>query len=371
MNLFFYLLCTCFFILPANASDNSVEIDYFKRAIQRDPNDLQAHLNYQKAVIESGNTPALKDEYRIHLQNHPQNAQYIYLYGRLLEKDSQKRVYFTRAINTDPALFQAQFDLGKLHYYAGEYNDAIVRYRIAAKLKPKSALVANLLGLAYYHSGHPDLAIVAYQKATKNDPTYADAYLNLGLAYYYTHQYDKTIQTYKSALKNAQWTNDKHLLYHSLGLAYRKQNHTEKATDAYREALRHNSNYDKAHVSLGNLAFEKQEYTKAIPAFQKALGTESEDANLHLLLGLSYFNTQNYPHAILHFQNTLNRDSTNIQTHQYLGRAYYLNNQPQEALNALEIFIAKEKRREKRPQVAEAKKLIFDIKKEQYTNILK
>jgi tetratricopeptide (TPR) repeat protein len=366
-----YLLITCLFLSASSAADDSVERDYFKRAIKRDPSNIQAHLNYQRTLLKSGDAIALKDEYRAHLHAHPQEARFIYLYGRLLEKDSQKRAYFYRAIKADSSFFQAQFDLGKLHYYAGEYNDAIVRYRMATRLKPKSALIDNLLGLAYYHSGHPDQAIGEYQKAIQNDATYADAYLNLGLSYYYTDQFDKAIQTYTTALQNAKWDDDQHLLHHNLGMVYRKQGHIDKAATAYGEALKHNPKYAEAHISLGNLAFYQENYAQAIQSFQKALGTKAANADLHLRLGLAYFNTQIYPKAIFHFQNTLNLDATNIQTYHYLGRAYDLNNQPNKAIEALETFIAKETRREKRPRVAEAKELIFDIKKERFTNMLK
>ncbi|MBT3603304.1 MAG: tetratricopeptide repeat protein [Candidatus Latescibacteria bacterium] len=366
-----YLLFAGLSLSTSSIADDSVERDYFKRAIKRNPNDLQAHLNYQKLVLKSDDSNALKDEYLTYLRNHPQNAHFIYLYGRLLNKDSQKSAYFYRAIQADSTLFHAQFDLGKLHYYAGEYNDAIVRYRIAARLKPQSAWVPNLLGLAHYHSGYPNQAIVVYQKAIQNDSTYADAYLNLGLAYYYTNQFDSAIQTYKTALQNAKWDNNQHVLHHNLGMVYRKQGNIKSAATAYHEALKHNPNYTEAHISLGNLAFYEKNYAQAIQSFRKALGTESENADLHLRLGLAYFNTQIYTKAIVHFQRTLHHDATNLQTYHYLGRAYYLNEQPNKAIEALEVFIEKEKSREKRPRVAEAKKLIFNIKKEHFTNILK
>lgn len=365
-----YIALIFFFSLINISAEKSVSLDYFKRAIERNPNDLNTHLNYQQVAIETGHINALIAEYRTYMQAHPQNANYLYLYGHLLDNDDQKRMYLSRAIQADSSLFQAQFDLGKLHYYAGEYNDAIARYRIATRLKPDSPQVANLLGLAHYHSGHPENAIAAYQKAIQNDPTYKDAYLNLGLSYYYTSQFEKAIQTYKTALQKAHWDNDQHLLYHNLGMAYRKNGDIKQATTAYQNALKHNPNYSAAHISLGNLALHQANYTQAISSFQEALKTDAENADLHLRLGLAYFNTQNYPQAITFFQNTLDRDSTNVQTHHYLGRAYYLNEQPEKAIESLESFIQKEKRQEKRPQVAQAKKLIFDIKKERFTKLL-
>lgn len=370
LHLLICLLIMAPLALPQTAKSNQGERDYFKRAITRDPNDLQAHLNYQRASIKLGNEATLKEEYRTYLNTSPQSAQFLYLYGRLLTSENQKRVYLHRAIEADSTFFQAQFDLGKLHYYAGEYNDAIVRYRKAVRLKPTSAVTANYLGLAYYHSGYPKQAIVAYQKALQNDDTYKDAYLNLGLSYYYTHQYDQAIQTYLTALKKAKWDHDKHLLYHTLGHAYRKMNNIPKAIEAYQQALTYNPNYTEAHISLGNVALFQNNYTQAIQAYQNALGTSAETAGLHLSLALAYFNTQAYPKAITHFQHTLAQDTTHIQTYHYLGRAYYLNNQPEKAMQILEQFIQKEKRREKRAQVAEAKRLIYTIKKERFTKIL-
>jgi tetratricopeptide (TPR) repeat protein len=365
------LLTSGLFFSISLSAENSIELDYFKRAIKRDPGDLQAHLNYQRILLQTGDGVALKQEYRARLHANPQDAAFIYLYGRLHEEDSQKRAFFFSALQADSSFFQAQFELGKIYYYAGEYSDAIVRYRMAARLKPKSAVVANLLGLAYYHSGYPGQAIVEYQKAIENDPSFADAYLNLGLTYYYTDQLDEAIETHTAALKHAKWHDDQHLLHHNLGMVYRKQGHIDKAGDAYREALKLNPSYSDAYISLGNLDFYRENYAQAIEAFQNAIGSPSENADLHLRLGLAYFNTRVYPKAILHFRQTLDLDSTNIQTNHYLGRAYYLNDQPEKAIEALETFIAKETRREKRPRVAEAKTLIFDIQKERFTDLLK
>ncbi|MDA0708598.1 MAG: tetratricopeptide repeat protein, partial [bacterium] len=301
----------------------------------------------------------------------PEAAHFIYLYGRLLDNDAQKRTYFYRAIKADSALFNAQFDLAKIHYYAGEYNEAIARFQKTARLRPGSAQVANLLGLAYYHSGYPNQAIVEYQKAIANEPANSEIYLNLGIAYYYTDQADLAIKTYLDADRQAEWHDDRHALYHSLDMAYRKTGEIDKAAGAYRKALGLMPTYTEAQISLGTLALYQENYADAISAFDRAIGTPLETADLHMRLGLAHFNSQSYAGAVLHFRQTIERDTTRIQAYHYLGRAHDMNKQPDEALEALEMYLLKEAGRENRAQAAEARKLIADIKKERVIDFLK
>lgn len=352
-------------------ANDANERAYFLRAINRDPTDLQSHLGYQRVARKMGDLEQLKSEYRAYLRDNPGKGLYLFLYGRLLENPEHVRNYLQQAVRADTTLFHAQVELGRSHYHDGQYEEAIGRYRAALRLKPESATTYNLLGLTYYHRGHPKQAIAEYQRAIANKPNYTDAYLNLGLAFYFTDQFEEAVETYQKALAQTEANGEHHLIYHNLGMAYRKQDQPEKARTAYQNALKHKSDYAESHISLGNLSFSQKEYATAIQSYNQAIGTESENADLHLRLALAYFNKQTYPKAIEHLNTTLQKDSTNVQVYEFLGKAYNLNEQPNEAIKALEAYIAREKRYSEKGRVAQAKTLLFEIKRDQVINILK
>lgn len=349
--------------------DDATERVYFRRAINRNPADLQAHINYQRAALKMGDRNQLKSEYGAYMRDNPGSGFYLFLYGRVLEDPEHVRSYLQQAVRADTTLFNAQMELGRAYYHEGLYEEAIGRYRIALRLKPESALTSNLLGLAYYHRGHPQQAIAEYQRAIMQQPDYTDAYLNLGLAFHFTDQFDKAIQTYQQALDQSQ--TEKHLLYHNLGMAYRQIDQFDKARTAYQNALKHNAEYIESHISLGNLSFAEKKYTDAIQSYGKAIGTESENANLHVRLGLAYFNQKSYAKAIEHLKRVLEQDSTRVHVYDYLGRAFHLNDQPDQAIQSLETYIAREKRYDQKGRVAQAKTLLFEIRRDRIMDILK
>jgi len=352
-------------------ANDANERAYFLRAINRDPTDIQSHLSYQRVALKMGDRDQLKREYSAYMRDNPGSGLYFYLYGRLLEEPEHMRSYLQQAVRADTTLFNAHIELGRSYYHDGLYEEAIGRYRAALRLKPESALTSNLLGLAYYHRGHPQQAIAEYQRAITQKPDYTDAYLNLGLAFHFTNQFEEAIKTYQQALDQPQVNAEKHLVYHNLGMAYRKTDQVDKARTAYQNALKHNTEYVASHISLGNLSFAQKEYTDAIKSYTRAIGTESENADLHFRLGLAYFNQQTYPKAIEHLKTTLEQDSTRVHIYDYLGRAYHFNNQSDQAIQSLESYIAREKRYTQKGSVAQAKTLLFQIKRDRVLDILK
>jgi len=352
-------------------ADNNTERAYFLRAINRNPTDLQSHISYQRVALKMGDRKTLLSEYGAYMRDNPDTGLYLYLYGRLVKNTEHARTYLQRAVKADTTLFNAHIDLGRSYYHDGLFEEAIGRYRVALRLRPKSATTSNLLGLAYYHRGYPQRAIAEYQRAIAHKPDYTDAYLNLGLAFYFTDQPDQAINTYLQGLDGAPPDSEKHLLYHNLGMAYRQTDRANKARDAYIQALKHNPKYIESHISLGNLSFSQGEYPTAIAYYRKAINTESENADLHLRMGLAHFNQQGYDDAITHLKTALKRDSTNVQIYDYLGRAHYLNDQPDQAVQSLETYISCETRYDQKGRVAKAKTLLFTVKRDRITDILK
>jgi len=89
---------------------------------------------------------------------------------------------FPRIIILDDALTpEEDIALGVAYEKEGNFDDAIKKYRSAAKKNPVAYFY---LGNAYFHKNDLDNAEKYYKKTIKEKPGYADAYNNLAWLYY-------------------------------------------------------------------------------------------------------------------------------------------------------------------------------------------
>src|SRR5262249_1890473 len=86
------------------------------------------------------------------------------------------------AIDLDPKVALAHYNLGLALYRKGRVDEAVAAYRQAIDLDPKQALAHNNLGIALYSKGLLTEAIDCFHKAIELDRTYAQAHGVLGMA---------------------------------------------------------------------------------------------------------------------------------------------------------------------------------------------
>ena len=89
----------------------------------------------------------------------------------------------------------------------GDYDSAVLKYKEAIAMAPKSALAYNLLGLAYRFQlsrtkdeNFRKEEIAAYEKAVELDPSYWVSMINLGNAYYFMGDKKNAADYFKKAL---------------------------------------------------------------------------------------------------------------------------------------------------------------------------
>jgi len=157
-----------------------------------------------------------------------------------------------KAIEIEPDLVEAHYNLGTAYYSKGLYDKAILNSKRAIELKPNYAEAHYNLGAACFKKGLVDEAIASYKKAIELKPDFAQAYCNLGAAYYSKGLYDKAIVSYKKAINLK-------------------------------------PNYAEAHGNLGIAYGKKELYDEAIASFKKAIEIEPDLADAHCNLGMTYF----------------------------------------------------------------------------------
>jgi len=106
----------------------------FKKAIDSDPNDIEARFYASVAYLQLGQ---------------PQDA----------------IKYLEKAIEINPSYDDAYCQLGAACGMLGQYNNAILHFQKAIEINPDNATAHSNLGFAYYNQNQYQQALIYYQKA--------------------------------------------------------------------------------------------------------------------------------------------------------------------------------------------------------------
>lgn len=211
----------------------------------------------------------------------------------------QSSASYQRAINLDPSLYSAQFNLGLTFFHSKQYPRAVLAFTEALRLRPESAIAWQSLGFAHYYGKHYHDAVEAFQKAQQLNPTDAVASSNLGFTYLYVNRFQDAIVSFQNALQL-----DSHLPYAINGLCIAHAL-AKKPDDAVAACLRAAAGApDSAvpHYFIGIAYLDLEEAEKALSAFREAVRIEPRTARIYIGLGFSCLRLKRYDEALKHFE---------------------------------------------------------------------
>jgi predicted O-linked N-acetylglucosamine transferase (SPINDLY family) len=169
-------------------------------------------------------------------------------------RDDDAARCFEEAVRTDPALWQAQFNLGNIHRQRGQLELALENYAAARRHAPDDPDVLVNLGVVQKGLGRLDDAQSTFEQAARMQPPNADAWIRLGTVHRARGQMETAIDCYRRALAiNPQSA----VAHNNLGLALRGLNRLEEAIESFSAAIRCDPGYAAAQANLGN-AYESQ-----------------------------------------------------------------------------------------------------------------
>jgi tetratricopeptide (TPR) repeat protein len=254
----------------------------FQRALQADPNDIEAVRGLATAYVVEKRSGDAVAYVRSLLAKAPDNLNYNLLLGQLLagekdyrgaegallkaadlSKNNSAVLYllghvqaaggakdraiasYERAIQANPRDAQAYVMLGLLEEAQGNWQRAQELYRKALQVQPDSPQAAN--NLAYVmlqHGGNLDVALSLAQTARQALPDSPGVADTLAVACYKKGNYNLAIDLLKEALTRT--PNSADFSYH-LALVYQKTDDRARAVEYLQRALKIDPNYAKAH----------------------------------------------------------------------------------------------------------------------------
>ena len=269
---------------------------------------------------------------------------------------------FVSAIQQDPSLLYAHYQLALLYFKQGKKAEAEREMKTFQQQKKdetdpfshQRAILVTNLGTLYLSEGKHEKAIQYYQRAISYNPNLVEAYNGLSRAYSLLKHFSQAYQAQQKAIQ----LNPKMAEVHaSLGFIRLKQAENTKndsdyqlALNAYRQARELQPNSTGILLNLGNIALKLSLLQEAKDAFSTLLSLSSNSTNqkqsnpyhevlkdtpnpviAHYHLGIIASKQDKFDEAIKHYKTVLQSAPNMIETHYLIGRIYAEREQYQQA----------------------------------------
>ena len=242
----------------------STSIDYYQKALQKDPGFALAYTGLADASLETYN----------------------------VKKDSiwaQKALGAAqRAEELKESLPEVHFSLGSIYQATGKTDQAISELKRGLQLSPNSEAGYVRLGSAYLSAGKKDEAIASFKKAIEVNPYNWALHSALGQAYFSLGDNAKALEEYKSV---TQLEPDSADGWDNMASTYERMGNFQDAVAAYQKSIQLHPDW-LTYANLGYVYTTLKQFPEAIAALQKAveLGPNQELAVGNLADAYRYSN---------------------------------------------------------------------------------
>ena len=227
----------------------------------------------------------------------------------------------------------------------GRLGQAINEFARALQIAPRYPAALNQLGLLFYRSGKLTEAVAAFTQAVTIHDRSPHAYLNLGVTLNRLGQYVESISLLNSLLEaNPAMTRIRIPLAEALVQIQQWDAAVEMLQPALTEIDKLPADLQaETRFILARTMFREERYRATIREVTKALaiaGSWSNTANAWLLLGQAHFELKQDQEAETALRKAAEIGGKSVVQGQFtLGQLYARQNQPEQAITALETFL--------------------------------
>lgn len=257
--------------------------------------------------------------------------------------------YLQASLKEDDDNVDAVKLLGDAYSAKKDRINALLQYKLAAKMAPKNCAVSVAYGQALVAADSMDLAIVQLTRAKECMPENPAIYLSLGDAYFKIGVKPLAILNYKKASELAPKDRDIQLKV-ARSLSSNKQ--YNEAIDAYIVAEKIDSTYPDPYLEHGKILVLAKYFKFAVPPLGKFVKLSPKHVEGSQLYAKALFGDDRFPEAGAAAKTSLQLDSTNNDI--WRIRAYSLvdarDPKDKDCKGALESFAVLQRRNAIKPE---------------------
>jgi tetratricopeptide (TPR) repeat protein len=257
-----------------NSTDLNEKIELFTKAIELDPEKLDAY--FYRGIVKND----LGDYYGA-----------IVDYSKVIVEEPDADTYFNR---------------GNARYSLEDFEGAKEDYKKAIEIDPYFVDALFSLGCANYDLGDYDSALIDFNKVIKIQPYYSKAYNLRANILSYQKKHKEALKDYTMGVlvdPNAD-------TYYNRGVFYMEINYYKKAKSDFTSSLRFNANNGFAYFYRGASHLLLGKFRNAVSDFTTALKFDELDFDAMLGLSMAYYQMKDIPNTKLY----LNKAKQILQT---------------------------------------------------------
>ena len=183
-------------------------------------------------------------------------------------KDELALAEFEACIRLNPKYYPVHYRMGEIHLKHQNYIDALQAFDAARKVNRKWEYPQYGIGLVYFAQGEIDRARETFENLTHQKKRFAPAYFKLGQVLATEGFFDEALEEYAKGSKYQEYSAQ--VLY-ELAVIFDEKGNTDGAISIYQRAIEVDPTHAKAHFALGERLYTSGDTTTAVHHYQQAV----------------------------------------------------------------------------------------------------
>ncbi|MCX5855918.1 MAG: tetratricopeptide repeat protein [Deltaproteobacteria bacterium] len=313
----------------------------FKDILERDPVNVQAHSALADIFLLTQRLEDAEDQLREAIKIQPDNGSLYADLGHTLtrmKKDDDALAVFLTALDLEPDIPERYYNVGDTYLALGNEEKSVLYLRKASQMAPENSLYHYDLGLAFFTLKRYEDCARESEAALRNDPEMRfgrtnlgmSAMENLGLAYMHLEKYEDAEACFQRNLHLVAST------YFNLGLTLFRQKKFEDALIHFKHATDLVPNDPEYWDLVGNAYLELNKLNDAQKALEKSIEIDPTYALSYYDLGVMFSQIKGRENeAIKFFKRAISLGEDSHHPHYALACLYSLKNKRRFALDHL------------------------------------
>lgn len=256
---------------------------------------------------------------------------------------------FKEALEHNQRLYEAHFALGRCYQRLDDAGRAYIHYDQACNARPQAAEPRYYMGLMHQSHGAHELAQRCFTEALRVEPTFISPEVEDEVLisrseeevaqWYYRLSDDLKQQGYEEEAERIyrallQWRPQEHAARYMLANLLARARRFEQSIDEYRQIAPHDRNYVESRVRLSTVLKLQGRLKEAYEVLFECAKLNPSDGRLFVNMGKLLYDMNKHPAAIKAFERAVQLMPNDPQAHYLLGFLYNVTGRESWALAA-------------------------------------
>ena len=175
---------------------------------------------------------------------------------------------FETCVRLNPNYYPVYYRMGEIRLKQGDYIEALHAFETARKLNRKWEYPQYGIGLVYFAQGEMDRAREAFENITHQKKKFAPAYIKLGQVLATQGFFDDALAEYAKAAQHQPYTAQD---FYELAVIFNEKGNTDGATQLYQRTIETEPTHAQSHLALGEIFYTSGNTEAALHHYQQAL----------------------------------------------------------------------------------------------------